>query len=83
MAASRTGCLVFIDDVTVDRSNGMNSEVFWAMWDNEIKHIAKATKGKELKCYPIEHPSHLLKTKLKEKFPKNKRLTPKEPSNEN
>ena len=37
MAASGTGSLVFIDDVTADKSSRMNSEVFWAILSAHIQ----------------------------------------------
>ncbi len=58
MASSGTGLLVFIDDVTGDRSSWMNSQVcriqpnaakligwrFIVQMDNDPKHTAKATQ---------------------------------------
>ena len=74
MAVNGTGSLVFIDDVTADKSSRMNSEVFQVIYyllifsqmlqnsldgtsqcsmDNDPKHTAKATKGKEVECYAM------------------------------
>lgn len=60
MAASRTGSLFFIEDVTVERSSSMNSEVcraqiqptaakpigqqFVVQMDNKGRHTAKANQ---------------------------------------
>ncbi len=101
MASSGTGLLVFIDDVTEDRSSRMNSQVcrmqpnaakligwrFIVQMDNDPKHTAKATQeflkvkkkciilqwpSQPLDLNLIEHPFHLLKTKLKAERPTNK-----------
>ena len=97
MAANGTGSLVFIDDVTADKSSRMNSEVFRAILSAHIqpnasewtmnrsilqkqpKSFFKAKKWNVMQwprqspdLNPIEHAFHLLKTKLKGKFPKNK-----------
>lgn len=37
MAANGTGSLVYIDDVTADKSSRMNSEVFWATFSAHIQ----------------------------------------------
>jgi hypothetical protein len=70
MAANGTGSLVFIDDVTADKSVRIHFEVFrpilsaqiqpnaskligrcfTAQMDNDLKHTAKVTQGKEVEC---------------------------------
>lgn len=37
MAASGTGSLVYIDDVTADRNSMMNSHVYWAVLAAQIQ----------------------------------------------
>ena len=60
MAANGTGSLVFIDEVTADKSSRMNSEVFRAILSAHIQPNASELIGQQLK------------TKLKGKCPKNK-----------
>ena len=45
MAANGTGSLVFIDDVTADKSSRMNSEVFWAILSAHIQPNASELIG--------------------------------------
>ena len=45
MAANGTGSLVFIDDVTADKSSRMNSEVFWAILSAPIQPNASELIG--------------------------------------
>ena len=45
MAASGTGSLVFIDDVTADKSSRMNSEVFQAILSAHIQPNASELIG--------------------------------------
>ncbi len=46
MAASGTGSLVFIDDVTADKSSRMNSEVFRAILSAHIQPNASELIGR-------------------------------------
>ena len=71
MAANGTGSLVFIDDVTADRSSRMNSEVYRAVRSAQIQ--SNATKPKAL--HSTDHSNdakHTAKAKLKAQRPTNK-----------
>lgn len=46
MAVNGTGSLVFIDDVTADKSSRMNSEMFQAMLSATIQPNASEVIGK-------------------------------------
>ena len=51
MAANGTESLVFIDDVTADRSSRMNSEVYRALLSAQIQpNVAKLIRG----CFTVK-----------------------------
>ncbi len=61
MAASGTGSLVFIDDVTADKSSRMNSEVFRAILSAHIQPNASELIGRRFTVQMDNDPSILQK----------------------
>ncbi len=61
MAASGTGSLVFIDDVTADKSSRMNSEVFWAILSAHIQPNASELIGRRFTVQMDNDPKHTAK----------------------
>ncbi len=73
MAASGTGSLVFIDDVTADKSSRMNSEVFRAILSAHIQPNASELIGR---CFTVQmdnDPKHT--AKATKEFLKGKKWT--------
>ncbi len=58
MAASGTGSLVFIDDVTADKSSRMNSEVFRAILSAHIQPNASELIGRRFTVQMDNGPKH-------------------------
>ena len=57
MAANGTESLVFIDDVTADRSSRMNSEVYRALLSAQIQpNVAKLIRG----CFTVQMDNEML-----------------------
>ncbi len=61
MAASGTGSLVFIDDVTADKSSRMNSEVFRAILSAHILPNASELIGRHFTVQMDNDPKHTAK----------------------
>ena len=61
MAANGTGSLVFIDDVTADKSSRMNSEVFWAILSAHIQPNASELIGRRFTVQMDNDPKHTAK----------------------
>ncbi len=61
MAASGTGSLVFIDDVTADKSSRMNSEVFRAILSAHIQPNASELIGRRFTVQMDNNPKHTAK----------------------
>ncbi len=61
MAASGTGSLVFIDDVTADKSSRMNSEVFRAILSAHIQPNASELIGRRFTVQMDNDPKHTAK----------------------
>ena len=61
MAANGTGSLVFIDDVTADKSSRMNSEVFRAILSAHIQPNASEPIGRRFTVQMDNHPKHTAK----------------------
>ena len=64
MAANGTGSLVFIDDVTADKSSRMNSEVFRAILSAHIQPNASELIGRHLHLHTVQmdnDPKHTAK----------------------
>ena len=60
MAASGTGSLVFIDGVTADKSNRMNSEVFWAILSAHLDPDGNPEHHQHLVICSLSHYQHFL-----------------------
>ncbi len=73
MAASGTGSLVFIDDVTADKSSRMNSEVFRAILSAHIQPNASETHWTALHSADGHDPKHT--AKATKEFLKGKKWT--------
>ena len=63
MAASGTGSLVFIDDVTADKSSRMNSEVFRTILSAHIQPNASELIGRRFTVQMDNDPKHTVKAK--------------------
>uniref|UniRef100_A0A8C5LQH4 Tc1-like transposase DDE domain-containing protein n=1 Tax=Leptobrachium leishanense TaxID=445787 RepID=A0A8C5LQH4_9ANUR len=61
MAANGTGSLVFIDDVTADKSSRMNSEVFRAILSAHIQPNAAELIGRRFTVQMDDDPKHTAK----------------------
>ena len=61
MAANGTGSLVFIDDVTADKSSRMNSEVFRAILSAQIQPNASELIGRRFTVQMDNDPKHTAK----------------------
>lgn len=61
MAANGTGSLVFIDDVTADKSSRMNSEVFRAILSAHIQPNAAELIGRRFTVQMDNDPKHTAK----------------------
>src|SRR4029434_10164871 len=61
MAANGTGSLVFIDDVTADKSSRMNSEVFRAILSAQIQPNASELIGQRFTVQMDNDPKHTAK----------------------
>ncbi len=61
MAASGTGSLVFIDDVTADKSSRMNSEVFRAILSAHIQPMLQNSLGRRFTVQMDNDPKHTAK----------------------
>ena len=61
MAANGTGSLVFIDDVTANKSNRMNSEVFRAILSAHIQPNALELIGQRFTVQMDIDPKHTAK----------------------
>ena len=61
MAANGTGSLVFIDDVTADKSSRMNSEVFRAIISAHIQPNAAELIGRRFTVQMDNDPKHTAK----------------------
>lgn len=61
MAANGTGSLVFIDDVTADKSSRMNSEVFRAILSAHIQSNASELIGRRFTVQMDNDPKHTAK----------------------
>ena len=61
MAASGTGSLIFIDDVTADKSSRMNSEVFRAILSAHIQPNASKLIGRRFTMQMDNDPKHTAK----------------------
>ncbi len=73
MAASGTGSLVFIDDVTADKSSRMNSEVFRAILSAHIQPNASELIGRRFTVQMDNDPNHT--AKATKEFLKGKKWT--------
>ncbi len=73
MAASGTGSLVFIDDVTADKSSRMNSEVFRAILSAHIQPNASELIGRRFRVQMDNDPKHT--GKATKEFLKGKKWT--------
>ncbi len=73
MAASGTGSLVFIDDVTADKSSRMNSEVFRAILSAHIQPNASELIGRRFTVQMDNYPKHT--AKATKEFLKGKKWT--------
>ncbi len=73
MAASGTGSLVFIDDVTADKSSRMNSEVFRAILSAHIQPNASELIGRRFTLQMDSDPKHT--AKATKEFLKGKKWT--------
>ncbi len=73
MAASGTGSLVFIDDVTTDKSSRMNSEVFRAILSAHIQPNASELIGRRFTVQIDDDPKHT--AKATKEFLKGKKWT--------
>ncbi len=73
MAASGTGSLVFIDDVTADKSSRMNSEVFRAILSAHIQPNASELIGRRFTVQMDNDPKHT--AKATKEFLKGKKWT--------
>ncbi len=73
MAASGTGSLVFIDDVTADKSSRMNSEVFRAILSAHIQPNASELIGRRFTVQMDNDPKHT--AKATKEFLKGKKCT--------
>ncbi len=73
MAASGTGSLVFIDDVTADKSRMMNSEVFRAILSAHIQPNASQLIGRRFTVQMDKDPKHT--AKATKEFLKGKKWT--------
>ncbi len=73
MAASGTGSLVFIDDVTADKSSRMNSEVFRAILSAHIQPNASELIGRRFTVQMDNDPTH--NAKATKEFLKGKKWT--------
>ncbi len=73
MAASGTGSLVFIDDVTADKISRMNSEVFRAILSAHIQPNASELIGRLFTVQMDNHPKHT--AKATKEFLKGKKWT--------
>ena len=71
MAANGTGSLVFIDDVTADKSSRMNSEVFRAILSADIQPNASELIGRRFTVQMDNDPKHT--AKATNKFFKSKK----------
>ncbi len=73
MAASGTGSLVFIDDVTADKSSRMNSEVFRVILSAHIQPNASELIGRRFTVQMENDPKHT--AKATKEFLKGKKWT--------
>ncbi len=73
MAASGTGSLVFIDDVTADKSSMMNSEVFRVILSAHIQPNAPELIGRRFTVQMDNDPKHT--AKATKEFLKGKKWT--------
>ncbi len=73
MAASGTGSLVFIDDVTTDKSSRMNSEVFRAILSAHFQPNASELIGRRFTVQMDNDPKHT--AKATKEFLKGKKWT--------
>ncbi len=73
VAASGTGSLVFIDDVTTDKSSRMNSEVFQAILSAHIQPNASELIGRRFTVQMDNDPKHT--AKATKEFLKGKKWT--------
>ncbi len=73
IAASGTGSLVFIDDVTADKSSRMNSEVFRAILSAHIQPNASELIGRRFTVQMDNDPKHT--AKATKEFLKEKKWT--------
>ncbi len=73
MAASGTGSLVFIDDVTTDKCSRMNSEVFRAILSAHIQPNASELIGRRFTLQMDNDPKHT--AKATKEFLKGKKWT--------
>ena len=62
MAANGTGSLVFIDDVTADKSSRMNSEVFRAILSAHIQPNVSELIGRHFTVQMDNDPKHTAKS---------------------
>ena len=67
MAANETGSLVFIDDVTADKSSRMNSEVFQAILSAHIQPNASELIGRRFTVQMDNDPQHTAKEFLRQR----------------
>ena len=61
LAANGTGSLGFIDNVTVDRSSRMNSEVYRAVLSAQIQSNAAKLIGQRFTVQMDNNPKHTVK----------------------
>ncbi|KAF7662699.1 hypothetical protein LDENG_00229840 [Lucifuga dentata] len=62
MAANGTGSLVFIDDMSADRSSRMNAEVFRALLSAQIKPSAAKLIGRRFTVEMDSDPKYTVKS---------------------